>query len=236
MRQSLVTVVLLVATFAASAADTRTFSFGGRQSSCKDAATYRDGQLYADFASAIDNFNATREARINATIAGFKADVVSLTEDIEKADTAKQKKIAVAVAGIVLGKAADKLATVGVKQTLSAVEKQAMKAVANRGAEWTTVFLKYGATGDVDVTGIVGMPLSLLLSFSPFGAAEKAWSLGNAGIDVATAVAEAEIIKGEAKLTAAATRTRAEALAKKLQMPKISEINRLKNEIDRQCG
>ena len=236
MRRLLLVSALVTSGFISSEACAKDFSFGGRIMSCKDAAVFRDGQLYAEFASAIDNFDATREARIKATIDQFKNDVNTLSLDIEKADAAKQKKIAVAIAGIVLGSAADKLATVGVKQTLSAVEKQAMKAVANRGAEWTTVFLKYGTTGDVDVTGIVGMPLSLLLSFSPFGVAEKAWSLGNSGIDIATAVAEAEIIKGEAKLTAANTRSRAEALGRKLQMPKIGEVLRVKNEIDKQCG
>lgn len=228
--------VLIAVAGATSVASAKDFNFGGRKMTCAEAGTYRDGQLFVEFASAIDNFDGTREARINATIASFKSDVQSLTLDIEKANTAKQRKIAVAVAGVVLGRAADKLATVGVKQALSAAEKQALKAIAGRGAEWSSVFLKYGTTGDIDVTSIVAMPMSLLLSFSPFGVAEKAWSLGNAGIDIAAAVAEAELIKGEAQLTSATTIARAETLAKKLQMPRISEINRLKNEIDKQCG
>lgn len=236
MHYQIAIAALIAASCATSAAGAQDFSFGGRKDTCKYAAAYRDGQLYAEFANAIDNFDTTREARVNATIERFKADVNTLVSDIDKADALKQRKIAVAVAGIVLGSAADKLATVGVKQTLSAVEKQAMKAVANRGTEWITVFIEYGTTGEVDVTGIVGMPLSFLLSFSPYGIAEKAWALGNAGIDMAAAIAEAEIIKGEAKLTAATTKARAEALAKKLQMPKIGEIIRLKNEIDKQCG
>jgi len=133
MHYQIATAALIAASCATSAAGAQDFSFGGRKVTCKDAAAYRDGQLYAEFANAIDNFDTTREARVNATIERFKADVNTLVADIEKADALKQRKIAVAVAGIVLGSAADKLATVGVKQTLSAVEQHATKAFRNPG-------------------------------------------------------------------------------------------------------
>lgn len=225
-----------IALFSANDAFAKDFSFGGRVVSCKQAAVYRDNELFIDFANAVDNFDATREQRINATLAALRLDVQTLTKDMDTADSLKRRRIAVAVAGVVLGEAAGKISTVGVKAPLSQVEKKALGAVAGRGGEWTTIFLKYGTTGDVDVTGMAVMPMTLLLSFSPYGVAERAWSLGNAAIDIASAVAEAEIIKGEAKLTATMTTQRAEALARKLQMPRIQEVNRLKNEIDKQCG
>ena len=222
--------------FSLPTAYAKDFSFGGRVTSCAQAAVYRDNQLFLEFATAVDNFDATREQRINATVAALKLDVQLLTKGMDSADVNKRRRIAVAVAGVVLGQAAGKISTVGVKAPISQVERKALDAVAGRGSEWTSVFLEYGSTGDINVTAVAAMPMTLLLSFSPFGVAEKAWSLGNAAIDIASAVADAEIIKGEAKLTAAMTLQRAEALARKLQMPRIQEVSRLKNEIDKQCG
>lgn len=221
---------------ALSSANAKDFVFGGRTTPCTEAVKYREKDLFIAFVSAVDNFDKTKEERINAAIQGFKADVAALTKDIDKADKAKAKRIVIAVAGVVLGMTASKYATVGVKQTLSATEKQAMAAVAGRGAEWYSTFLKYGANGEVDVLTIATMPASILLSFSPFGVAQKVWALGPATIDVATAIAEAELVKGEAKLTASMIQNRSEELVRKLQMPKIAEINRLKSEIDKQCG
>lgn len=212
------------------------FVYGGKVASCKSAGEYRDNQLFADFASAVDNFDSNREQRIEETIKSFSASVKELSKEIEDADEAKTKRISVAVAGVVLGAAATKVSTFGVKQLLSPVEKKALSAVANRGAEWSSIFLKYGLTGDVDVLSIAALPASFLISFSPFGTAEKVWSLGNATIDIAFAIAEAEIIKGQSKIIAADLLARAEHLAKKLQKPRIDQLILLKNEIDSQCG
>ncbi|MDR0281116.1 MAG: hypothetical protein LBJ37_24910 [Paucimonas sp.] len=217
-------------------AQAKDFVFGGRTTSCQQAAQYRDNQLFMDFATAIDNFDATREQRINATLTALRVDLQTLTQDMDAANAQKKRRIMVAVAGVVLGEAAGKLSRVGVKPNVSKVEKQALDALASRGADWTSVFLDYGVNGSINPASLVAMPMSLLLSFSPYGVAEKTWALGNAGIEIATAVAEADIIKGETQVTAAMVRTRAEALARKLQMPRLQEINRMKNEIDKQCG
>jgi hypothetical protein len=219
-----------------SPAFAKDFVYGGRVVSCQSAGKYRDNQLFVDFASAIDNFDSNREKRIEETIKSFKVSVTELSKEIENADEAKTKRISAAVGGVVLGAAATKVSTVGVKQQLSLVEKKALDAVANRGAEWTSIFLKYGVTGDVDVVSIVALPVSFLISFSPYGTAEKVWSLGNTSIDIAFAIAEAEIIKGQSKIAKADLLARAESLAKKLQKPRIDQIILLKNEIDRQCG
>lgn len=217
-------------------AQSKTFSFGDRQVSCAEAVKYRDGQLFYEYIGAIDNFDSTREQRIGATIARFEADVASLTADIEKVDAMRQRRIAVAVAGLVLGSVAEKVSTVGVKNILTDIERKSLKIVAGRGAEWASIFIGYGVTGEIDVQSVAAMPMSLLLSFSPFAVAEKAWSLGSAGIDIATAVAESELLKGDLKLEAEVIRSRAKSLAKKLQMPRVIELNRIKNQIDMQCG
>lgn len=236
-RISLQVLLIVVGVLAgATHAVAKDFNFAGRKSTCKEAVAYREGQLLFDFATAVDNFDSTKEQRISATIAAFSKDVEKISKEIDAADAVKRKRIAVAVTGLVLGAAANKLSTVGVKPIVSEQERKALAAVAGRGAEWYSTFLKYGASGEVDVTSIVAMPASLLLSFSPFGTAEKVWSIGNASIDIASAIAEAEIIKGAANLTAQQTIERAKALAGKLQMPKLIQLNVLKNEIDKQCG
>ncbi|MFD2645454.1 hypothetical protein [Pseudomonas japonica] len=226
----------LVAMVPTGAVQAKTFVYGARVTSCKAAASYRDKELFADFVTALNHFDATREQRINATLSALRADLQTLTKDLDSADAMKKRRIAVAVAGVILGKAAEKLASVGVRPGIGEVERRALEAVASRGAEWTSVFIKYSNDKTVDVTSIATMPFSLLLSFSPFGLAKSAWTLGSAGIDIASAVAEAEIIKGETGLTRALIEQRAEALVRTLQMPRIQEVNALKNEIDKQCG
>ncbi len=214
----------------------KNFNFGGRVVSCNLAADYRDNQLFIDFATAVDNFDSNREQRVNETIKSLKTSIKKLSEEIEGADVDKTKRIAVAVTGVLLGIAADKVSTIGIKQPLSQIEKNALKAVANRGAEWHSLFLKYGLTGDVDVISITALPVSFLISFSPFGTAEKVWSLGNAAIDIAFAIADAEIIKGQNKIAVDDLLVRAEQLVQKLQKPRIDQLMLLKNEIDKQCG
>lgn len=229
-------IVLLISLAPTTQAQAKDFVYGGRVSTCKEAASYRDNQLFMEFVTAMDNFDATREKRINATLSALRADLHSLTKDLDSADAAKTRRIAVAVAGVILGQAAEKLSTVGVRPGGSDVEQKALAAIAGRGADWVSVFMKYGNDKQVDVGALATMPVSLLLAFSPFGAAQKVWSLGSAGIDIASSVAEAELIKGETRLTAALINQRAEALVGKLQMPRIHEVNQLKNEIDKQCG
>lgn len=226
----------LLAMVCASAVQAREFVYGARVTSCKAAASYRDKELFADFVTALDQFDATREQRINAALSALRNDLKTLTRDLDSADAMKKRRIIVAVAGVAPGQAAEKLATVGVRPGIGDVERRALEAVGSRGAEWTSVFMKYGNDKTVDVTAIATMPFSLLLSFSPFGLAKNAWALGSAGVDIASAVAEAEIIKGETGLTRALVEQRAEALVRKLQMPRIQEVNALKNEIDKQCG
>ncbi len=230
------TILALVLLLTSDPVLAREFNYAGRITSCKSAGAYRDNQLFMEFASALDNFNTNREERIVETIKSFSDSVRELATEVEKADEARTKRIGVAVAGVVLGAAAKTLSTFGIKRPLSAVEEKALGAVGTRGADWATIFGKYAKTKDVDVVSVAALPASLLLAFSPFGTAEKVWSLGNTSLDIAVAVAEAEIIKRQSQLTAVQLIARAENLANRLQMPQIKQLNLLKNEIDRQCG
>lgn len=230
--------VLLLSTTACFAhqAQAREFVFAGRTVSCTVAGKYRDTNLFPAYASALDNFDATREQRINAAIKEFEADVAKLAKDIEKADEVLTKRLAIAATGVVFGATAKKLSTVGVKTPLSEQEKKALEALADRGSEWTNIFMKYGTLGEVDVTAIVAMPASFLLALTPFGTAQRVWALGNTTIDIVSAIAEAEITKGEKRLQASTIVARTKALAGKLQLPKIRELDILRAEIDKQCG
>ncbi len=80
------------------------------------------------------------------------------------------------------------------------------------------------------------MPAALLLTVSGFGVAEKVLSVGMAAMDTAFDLAEREIVKNEYNLQSSELIRRSEALIKKSQAVQISEILRLKNEIDKQCS
>lgn len=213
------------------------FKFGTRAAvSCTVAVQYRDTALYASLAQALDNFDATREARIKAALDAFEADGDRLAKDYDKADAAAKRVIYVALTGIAIGKAADRVAKIGVKPTLTNAEKQAMDALSGRSAQWTQTFIKYGALQEVDLKDLAVMPVSFLMAFTPYAWANVVWDLGTTANDVVFALADREIARNETKLTGAIIKARAQELIKKMQTPKIAEINRLKNAIDAQCG
>jgi hypothetical protein len=225
-----------VANLLAAPAHAKDFIWSGRTVSCAKAVEYRDKELFAQLVSAIDNFDAVKEQRLSSAIKGFNEDIKKLSKMIDEANATASKKAIVAAAGVLLGHLAENYGTIGLKTNLTPAEKNALTALATRGADWVNVFTKYGVTGDTDLSTVAAMPVSFLLTFIQFNAATKAWSVGSAAIDIATAVADAELIKGEARVNSATVRTRAEALAKKMQKPKIAELNIIKNEIDKQCG
>ncbi len=211
------------------------FEFGGKRMSCNDAKQYRDTQLFEEFAQVYDNYDASKEERLEATLKEFRTAIKDIAKKWDQADVLFRKKVAVTWGGVLVGKIAEK-SKIGVKANLTAQEKRAAEAVVNRGTEWTTVFSQYGLTGEADVKSLVAMPMTLLLTVSGFGVAEKVWSVGSAAMDTAFDLAEREIVKKEYNLTSSELIKRSEALIRKSQAAKVEEVLRFKNQIDNQCN
>lgn len=203
--------------------------------SCDDAKKYRDTQLFEEFAHVYDNFDANKEARLEATLKDFRTAVREIATKWDQADVLFRKKVAVTWGGVLVGKIAEK-SKIGVKANLTVQEKRAVEAVVNRGLEWTQVFSQYGVTGEADLEDLVAMPMTLLLTVSGFGVAEKVWSVGKAAKDTAFDIADREIIKNEYNLRSSDLIKRSEDLIRKSQAAKIGEVLRLKNQIDIQCN
>lgn len=211
------------------------FTFGGRTVSCEDAVKYRDSQLYMGMGSALESFDTNREQRRQTALAKFDADLAELTKDLDGATSLARKRILVAVAGVAIGHAAGRIAVSGASAGASAIEKQGLKILADRSADWISVFMKYRVDKKIDVVTVVAMPMTVLLALSPAAPIASVWAFGNAGIDIASAIGERELVRGEGNAVAAIIRKRAHDLVAKLQMPKIAALNAFKNEIDAQC-
>lgn len=213
------------------------FSYGSHAKSCAEAVAYRDHDLYMDLTSALNNFDATREARIQAALAKLDKDVTSVAKDIAIADAALRRRLTTTLAALAVSHAASAVVSVGVKPGASAVEKQAMNALGQRAGDWRSVFTGYAGNGSVDVTSVAMMPVTFLLAFTPVGApALLVWEFGTTSIDVAQALGDQQIAGNDSKLTLAIVRERSAALVRKLRMPDLATMNALKNEIDKQCG
>lgn len=202
---------------------------------CDDAFRYRDTQLFEEFASVYDNYDAKKQERLDATLQEFRTAAKDIAKKWDQADVLFRKKVAVTWGGLLVGKIAEK-SKIGVKASLNVLEKRAVDAVVARGVEWSKVFSQYGITGEADVKDLLAMPAALILTVSGFGVAEKVLSVGMAAMDTAFDLAEREIVKNEYNLQSSELIRRSEDLIKKSQAVQISEILRLKNEIDKQCS
>lgn len=227
----------LAAIIATPTASAQTFTYGAKTVSCAQAVNYRDNALYTQLSTALDNFDATREARINAALARLDVDIAIVGKDIEKADAKLMRRLVTVAAAIAVSDAASAVASVGVKPGASVIERQALEGLKTRAGEWGSVFTSYAGNGNVDVSAVAMMPVTFLLAFSPVGApALFVWELGSTSIEVADALGERYIARGESKLTLAILRERSASLVRSLRKPDLVTMNTLKNEIDRQCG
>lgn len=211
------------------------FVFGIKTMPCEQAMKFRDTQLFQDFATIYDNYDAKKQERADATVKDFRLAVQEMAKKWDQADAAYKKKVGLAWAGVLIGKAAERV-NIGIKANLTKQEDLAVKALKNRGAEWVTTFTQLGVAGETDVKGIVAMPMTFLLTISGLGAAEAVWSVGTAAMDTAFDLAEREIVKKEYNQTSTELIKRAEVIIRKSQAARIGEINRLKNAIDTQCN
>jgi hypothetical protein len=204
--------------------------------SCTSAVTFRDVALASEMNLASAKFDKDAERRRQMALAKFDADLLELTRGAEDASDEKWKKIKVAVAGSAIGVASAIYGGHGVKAGASEAERKYAEALIGRGIEWGTFFGKYVALKEPDVTSLATMPVTLLLAIAPHAkAAGVTIAIGGGAIDIATAVAEAELEGDNAKKLRGNIRKRAHDLVSKLQMPRIAKLNAIKNDIDKAC-
>jgi hypothetical protein len=235
MRTNKTPIVLGVLCALTASATAKDFVYAGRTMSCAEAAAYRDKTLFAEYVSAVDNFDAKRENRIAAVVKEMETHIATLTKDMHGMDSELRKRLAVVVAGLAMSYVGRHLATSG-KPNLSPIEKKTLEGLADRATDWRAMFLKYATdkTYKPAAMDVVAVPIGFVAGFFP--AADIVWKTGTSTIDVGTALAEHHIAKKDAKLSVEILRAGVKNIVTKMRMPKIQEILAIKDAIDTQCA
>lgn len=227
--------VMLLGALLVTSAQAKDWTYGGKIVSCEKAVKYRDTELFMSYVTAIDNFDADREARAKKVIQGMEAHLPALLKELDSQDKILAKRVVTVVAGLTMAEIGRYMAVKG-KPNISDIEKKTLQALAERSAAWQTFFLKLGTDKGFQpgATDVLQVPIGFAASFFPV--AGWTFTYGTATIDIAAAIGEHHIAKKDVEVSAEMLRAGIKQITEKLRMPKIAELNVIKTSIDTQCG
>jgi hypothetical protein len=231
-RKTVKSLIVLGALCAGAApASAKDFVYADRKMTCAQAVAYRDKQLFPEYVTAVDGFDAKREQRSAAVVKELEAHIAGLTKDLDLLDAELRKRLAVVVAGLVMSYAGKHVAASG-RPDLSELEKKALQNLADRANDWRVMLLKYATDTSykLEAMDVVAVPAGFAAGFFP--TAEVGWKVGMTLNDVSTAVAEHHIAKRDARVTIEILRAGVKNIAAKMRMPRIREIQAIKEAID----
>ncbi|MCU7886351.1 MAG: hypothetical protein KZQ82_19355 [Candidatus Thiodiazotropha sp. (ex Lucinoma annulata)] len=207
---------------------------------CQQAVDYRDGKLFAEYEAALRTYDAGKEDRIRLVRQEFVAQKARIIQEWKSANEANKRKVAANAVGVALSGGG--LATakwMNTRTALTPIEKQGAEILIDRGTTFIDTAISGGLTGDISTTGLVLLPVLTVVGIvaSPVvSATVTAVGIGVGVIGLADSLWKYFIDEQDYANDANQFADALERLAEKSVSRQISDIMRVKNEIDQKCN